>query len=356
MEKHFYAGAYTSQGFVRLTEDALRGIQHLYLLEHYPDVGQYELLKALYEHIKTSGEEIWIFHTPLVREQIVGLVIPAYSFAMIDILYAPDLEGTAINLDDCWNLEWIQQNIEEITQLQGEMEEEEAQVLNHLAAARGFHHQREKTYVQSMDFTTADRIAEQLCGKIFQADTKKKEDPITYCFFFGAATPEGAVNYIEENTKNMKRYILHGRSGSGKSTLLKKVGRAGELAGHDVEYYHCSFDPSSIDMVVIPALNTAVLDGTTPHVILPDRETDEVIDLFVQCIDPTIETTAAKRLSRLHDQYRAQIILATEALQRVQAMALRIGELQSQGLQVQAYERWKEHWLKQLFLFFSAFE
>ena len=40
---------------------------------------------------------------------------------------------------------------------------------------------------------------------------------------------------------------------------------AAERAGHDVEYILCSGDPDSLDAVVFPALNTAIVDGTAPH-------------------------------------------------------------------------------------------
>ena len=39
--------------------------------------------------------------------------------------------------------------------------------------------------------------------------------------------------------------------------------------GYDVEFMHCSSDNNSLDGVVIPAINVALLDGTAPHVVDP---------------------------------------------------------------------------------------
>ena len=46
---------------------------------------------------------------------------------------------------------------------------------------------------------------------------------------------------------------------------MRKVAQAAEDKGLSVEYIQCSGDPDSLDAVVFPALNTAIVDGTAPH-------------------------------------------------------------------------------------------
>ena len=58
---------------------------------------------------------------------------------------------------------------------------------------------------------------------------------------------------------------LVGENGAGKSTLMRRVAQAMEEKGASVEYIACSGDPDSLDAVVFPALNTAIVDGTAPH-------------------------------------------------------------------------------------------
>ena len=60
-------------------------------------------------------------------------------------------------------------------------------------------------------------------------------------------------------------YILKGGPGCGKSSLMRRVAQAMEEKGASVEYIACSGDPDSLDAVVFPALNTAIVDGTAPH-------------------------------------------------------------------------------------------
>ena len=85
------------------------------------------------------------------------------------------------------------------------------------------------------------------------------------CFYLGANSPTGFYSLYSEllppETASVI-YILKGGPGCGKSTLMRQVM---EEKGASVEYIACSGDPDSLDAVVFPALNTAIVDGTAPH-------------------------------------------------------------------------------------------
>ena len=49
---------------------------------------------------------------------------------------------------------------------------------------------------------------------------------------------------------------------------MRRVGQAAEERGYQVEYIVCSGDPDSLDGVVLPQLQTAIVDGTAPHVVV----------------------------------------------------------------------------------------
>lgn len=91
-------------------------------------------------------------------------------------------------------------------------------------------------------------------------------------YFLGANSPQGFYSLYDE-LMDLKAddavYILKGGPGCGKSSFMKKI--AGEMTqnGLDVEYIYCSGDPDSLDAIRIPALKTAYVDGTAPHVIEP---------------------------------------------------------------------------------------
>lgn len=91
-------------------------------------------------------------------------------------------------------------------------------------------------------------------------------------YFLGANAPRGFYSLYDqlippELTRAV--YILKGGPGCGKSTLMKAVARQAQELGLPVECILCSGDPESLDAVVLPSLQAALVDGTAPHVVEP---------------------------------------------------------------------------------------
>lgn len=91
-------------------------------------------------------------------------------------------------------------------------------------------------------------------------------------FYLGANSPTGFYSLYDQLIDPASAediFILKGGPGCGKSSLMRRVAGAVEARGLAVEYIQCSGDPDSLDAVVFPALNTAIVDGTAPHVVEP---------------------------------------------------------------------------------------
>lgn len=89
-------------------------------------------------------------------------------------------------------------------------------------------------------------------------------------FFLGANSQSGFYSLYDGFTDPAAGdflWVLKGGPGCGKSTFMKRIGAAGEKAGEQVEYIHCSGDPASLDGVYLPQRRVAYVDGTAPHVI-----------------------------------------------------------------------------------------
>jgi len=61
-------------------------------------------------------------------------------------------------------------------------------------------------------------------------------------------------------------WVIKGGAGCGKSGFMRKIAEAAERKGCAVERVLCSGDPDSLDGIYIPALKTAYMDGTAPHI------------------------------------------------------------------------------------------
>ncbi|NLJ56458.1 MAG: hypothetical protein GX334_05330 [Firmicutes bacterium] len=101
--------------------------------------------------------------------------------------------------------------------------------------------------------------------------------------FPGSNSARGFFSFFEHIVAPEKSrvWVIKGGPGNGKSTLMGKIGRALQAQGYDLEYHHCASDSTSLDGLVIPALQTALVDGTFPHVFDPPfpGAAGEIIDL-----------------------------------------------------------------------------
>lgn len=114
-----------------------------------------------------------------------------------------------------------------------------------------------------------------------------------FCSLFGEIFAPSALSRL---------YIIKGGPGTGKSTFMRAVGREAEARGLDVEYYYCSADTGSLDGVKIPALASAVIDGTTPHACEPKYPgaCEKIINLGENLCEEELRSQRAEieRLSR----------------------------------------------------------
>ncbi|MGE5560795.1 MAG: PRK06851 family protein [Chloroflexota bacterium] len=76
-------------------------------------------------------------------------------------------------------------------------------------------------------------------------------------------------------------FVIKGGPGVGKSTFMRAIGQALVDRGFDVEQHCCSSDTNSLDGIYIPAIDVALIDGTSPHVVDPKNPgaVDEIVHL-----------------------------------------------------------------------------
>lgn len=182
--------------------------------------------------------------------------------------------------------------------------------------ARLLHDDQEKIYSAHMDFDAADRLTQDTIRLLL--DGKRRDNPGGEVHrFFGAATIHGNVDFIPEVTQDIpKRYFVKGRPGTGKSTFLKKIAAAAKEYGYQVEIYHCSLDPDSLDLIAMRELGVCLFDSTAPHEYFPSRDNDEIIDIYQKCVTPGTDEKYREELDRLQSAYKGLISAAISYLKK----------------------------------------
>lgn len=284
------------------------GLKDVIHLSGYPQ----EILREVFAQIQNAaqGEEIHYIHH-CMDNSIQGLILPGHATGICSFdVYDPQ-ELSLLGILQSGSLREAKESIAKARQT--------------FQRARFLHEEQEKIYVENMNFSAADALTQSTAEALLAGHCIQAQKGRGIQRFFGAATIDGSVDHIMELTADLpKRYFIKGRPGTGKSTFLRKIAAQAQDCGFDVEVYHCSLDPKSLDMIVIRALGTAYLDSTSPHEYFPTREGDEIIDLYETCITPGTDEKYKIQLDALHRGYKELVGTAVSYLKAAQQARVRL--------------------------------
>lgn len=131
---------------------------------------------------------------------------------------------------------------------------------------------------------------------------------MTHEYFLGANSSRGFYSLYSGFCSGEGDYlhIIKGGPGTGKSGFMRRIGRAAEARGYDVEYVLCSGDPNSLDGIYIPALRRGWVDGTAPHVTEPRcfGYDSDYVNLGHFCKTP-LSAGDKEEILRINQRYKA---------------------------------------------------
>ncbi|MNI03089.1 hypothetical protein D3C73_559840 [compost metagenome] len=324
----FVAGGNTARGFINLFDSSLQGLERLYILQGGPGTGKSSMIRAIGNHMTQEGHDIWFLHCASDNDSVDGLIVPGLKVGIIDVdgtaphVIQPKATATIVQYVDMGEAKDeaqltaresdIQSLIHDITQAY-------EQAYSGFAEALRIHDDWETFYIANMDYQAADELTATYIHRLYGDHKLEKHSRVDHRFL-GAATPDGAVDFVPNLTEGLKRYFIKGRPGSGKSTMLKKLAAFGTERGFDVEIYHCGFDPDSLDMIIVRELGFAMFDSTAPHEYFPEHPTDEILDTYTSCIKPGTDEAYADRILDIKGQYSAKMKQSTHFLAQAKSL------------------------------------
>lgn len=319
--KHYFACGNTAKGFQNFFASNLKNLDKIYILKGGPGTGKSSLMKKIGKSMIDKGISVEYIHCSSDPHSLDGIIIRQIGTAIVDGTAPHVIEPTApgaleeyINLGVAWDVNMLADNKKEILYLQSEISSCYPKAYDCFARGLKIHDEWEKIYINHMNFKKADQFTQKVTQTLLASINFDKPSMIMHRFFGGSA-PQGFVDYIEELTSTIEtRYFIKGRPGSGKSTMLKKILAAAQARGIDTEVYHCSFDPDSLDMLIMPELNLCIFDSTAPHEYYPTRPNDIVLDMYKELIIPHTDEDFAEELSSIAKRYKSCVSEGTSHL------------------------------------------
>lgn len=301
---NYYATGNTAEGFINFLNSNLQGIERVFVLNHESNKVKTKMLNRLINIFKDTEMELLL--SPLGERYLDGLIIREKSLAVISDRALPqgiknvisiDLTGYIPNNSDP-EMEKSKKTFDSLIQ----------DAYDQFAKGLEIHDHLESIYINEMDFDRADEVANQFIEGFFSGITKEKDVALVYRRLFGTNTPNGAVNIVPELLSSMKHaYFIKGRAGTGKSTFMKKVLAVCKDLGYDIELYHCSFDPKSIDMVLVRELSFCIFDSTDPHEFFPQQKEHQVIDMYAETVTPGTDEKYAEKIDSVTSHYKSHM-------------------------------------------------
>lgn len=295
----YFVRGHTAEGLVNFSDSNLQGIETIIALQH----DNKQLIADVIKYFKKNMEgarKVETIYSPYLGKQLEGLILRDKSYALLsaDVLLKKEIVRETIDLNN-----WLPMYVdEEVKKSKNNIQDK---AYHCFKQALTIHDELEQVYIDEMDFSKADKLAEHVLNDIFADVPMLNKQAHVYKRLFGTNTIEGAINEVEQIIEPIKhRVFIKGRAGTGKSVLLKKVLKECVRLGYDVELHHCSFDPQSIDMVLIRDLNYCLFDSTAPHEFFPTRATDQIVDLYETTVTKGTDEKYAEKIAQITQAYQ----------------------------------------------------
>jgi hypothetical protein len=283
--KYVFPGNNTPQGFLSLYSEGIEGLEQVFILKGGPGVGKSTLMRKIGAAMMERGYDVEFWQCSSDNDSLDGVLIPAISAGVIDGTpphnMDPKYPGAVEEIFDLglnWNRELLKGHRKEIVSLTKEISKLFDAAYAKLAEAG--------TIIEAQAQENAARVDQPRLGQIAAELTEAIYHPARLGLrhlFSTAVTPKGVLSYCESLARTAgNRWYLYGPRGCGKEQIISALAREAEQWGHFAEVYHPSLLPAQIELLLLPDLDTVIVDsGTEPPAYA--TEADHLVDCSALC-------------------------------------------------------------------------
>ena len=307
--KRYFAEANSANGLVSLLNDNLKDIENIYTLSQGSLLMEANIIESLTKHFNEQDCELELIYSAIAPELATGLIVRKLGVSVLG--HEHDFKCKAkihrIDLRFTFDLEMLNKFKHDLNRHHNTQQKNLKTMHSYYQKGLRIHDEWEAIYISAIDRLRAENFRNLVLHTYLDVPKTDNESTLVRRFF-GASVPGGLTDFIEDLTKDLKkRYFIKGRPGTGKSTLLKAINKKAQDLGYNTEIYHCSFDPKSLDMVLIPELEICFFDATAPHEYEPSRDGDEILDTYNAFIEPNTDEDNEEFLNDVTTRYKEAI-------------------------------------------------
>ncbi|MCL1989607.1 MAG: AAA family ATPase [Defluviitaleaceae bacterium] len=331
MTVKYFTDAHSAVGYVNLQNENLMGILHIFHLKSPTEQGVHNVLEQLACALLSRQLKPEYIYAILNPDLLAGIVIRELSTAFTSgksII----TDAKVIDLAPLYDKSTIKEKQDDLAELELIVDPFYQKMTMHFNAALHIRHEWGNIYRDRMHVDQAHQFQAQFITRLFETKIPPhSEGPRLLKRFSDTYTLDGACDFIPELTTGLKRYLIKGPPGSGKSTLIKAIANQAMTKGYDVDLYPSSFDPNTLNMVIVPELSFCLLNATEPDNQVPSFLTDEVVDT-----DAFIKTGTNQRcafiLEEIESKYTKQMTLALTAMKNAHTYKKALNDIYDDAL------------------------
>lgn len=332
--RRVFPGANTSMGFYSFYDYILPQdkASRIFIIKGGPGTGKSTFMTKTAEDIVKMGFDVEYHQCSSDNDSLDGIVIPALKTAIIDgtapHVFDPKNPGAVdeiINLGEYWDGLKMEAFKDEIIETNKRTAKLFRIAYSHLKEAKVAYDEWKGYISESINRARYNEITKVLLDNIFGSIPDNFEScPQPRHLFASAITPGGLKNYIDTLVPaSMKSFAVEGEPGTGVKEMIMRVAQAAAEKGLYTEQFHCPFEPQYLDMVIIPRINTVVLNMSKPfHYNIPKIDglrVEDRINLNI-CIQNEALKEYQPEIDDAKKRFYSLIASAVEHLSRAKAV------------------------------------
>lgn len=271
----YFVRGYTGFGEVNFIESNIQGIRNVYILRAANEKTATIFLKEFINIINDKTSSVEVVRNPDYAEALDGVIVRDKSLAILTTPFIKYVSSHShlIDLTKYTKLP--------VTYVAKKRKKIIESTIGYFSESLEIHNEISNIYKKNIDLDITDQFTDNYINEHIETLPNLDKESHVYKRMFGTNTSEGIVTCVDNLIKPIKNQIfLKGTPGSGKSYFMKQVMNAVINKGYDIEVYKCSFDSSSIDMLIIREMDYCIFDSSSPHEYDPSEKNDCKINFF----------------------------------------------------------------------------